>query len=556
MCKSTLKSAINPYLPIIFFGLLFAVDCCQAAEQVSVYAGSWWSVVPPLLAIAIALLFHNVLPALFIGLVVGVWIIGGLSLGALFLAPLQAFENYVVDALANRDHASVILFSLMIGGMVGITARNGGMIGVVNLIVKWANTTKRAGLATIGMGMSIFFDDYANTLVVGNTMRPVTDKMKMSREKLAYLVDSTAAPIACIAFITTWVGFEVGLIDDALRNVGFEGDSAYLVFLQTIPFGFYPILALLLTIYITVTGLDFGPMLQAERRAAKGEQLLIEVEQGNDEEIQAIEGKPYRAINAILPILVLIVTVMVGLYVTGSDAQKSSQSIKDIIGNADSYRALLWGSMAGMLVAAVLSLVQNILTLRQTVDAWYRGIKSMLLAMTILLLAWSLSSVTEQLQTSQYLGSLIGDSLSVELLPLLIFLLSAATAFATGSSWGAMGILIPLVIPIAWDMMEARNFVNAEHLYLLYLSIASILAGAVWGDHCSPISDTTILSSMASGCDHIAHVRTQIPYAFFAGGFAMIIGIVPAGFGFSPWLCLLLSAIVMLLVLKKIGQRV
>lgn len=556
MSKSTLKPVINPYLPIIFLGLLFAVDCCQAAEQVSVYAGSWWSVVPPLLAIAIALLFHNVLPALFIGLVVGVWIIGGLSLGALFLAPLQAFENYVVDALANRDHASVILFSLMIGGMVGITARNGGMIGVVNLIVKWANTTKRAGLATIGMGMSIFFDDYANTLVVGNTMRPVTDKMKMSREKLAYLVDSTAAPIACVAFITTWVGFEVGLIDDALRNVGFEGDSAYLVFLQTIPFGFYPILALLLTIYITVTGLDFGPMLQAERRAAQGEQLLIEVEQGNDEEIQAIEGKPYRAINAILPILVLIVTVMVGLYVTGSDAQKSSQSIKDIIGNADSYRALLWGSMAGMLVAAVLSLVQNILTLRQTVDAWYRGIKSMLLAMTILLLAWSLSSVTEQLQTSQYLGSLIGDSLSVELLPLLIFLLSAATAFATGSSWGAMGILIPLVIPIAWDMMEARNFVNAEHLYLLYLSIASILAGAVWGDHCSPISDTTILSSMASGCDHIAHVRTQIPYAFFAGGFAMIIGIVPAGFGFSPWLCLLLSAIVMLLVLKKIGQRV
>lgn len=550
-----IRSITNHYSTVTLLSLLFVADCTQAAEQVSAYAGSWWSIVPPLLAIAIALLFHNVLPALFIGLVVGVWIIGELSLEALFLAPLQAFEGHVVDALADRDHASVILFSLMIGGMVGITARNGGMIGVVNLIVKWANTTKRAGLATIGMGMSIFFDDYANTLVVGNTMRPVTDKMKISREKLAYLVDSTAAPIACIAFITTWVGFEVGLIDDALQSVGFQGDSAYLVFLQTIPFSFYPILALLLTIYITVTGLDFGSMLKAERRAAKGEESLAMIEAGNDEEIQAIAGKPYRAINAVLPILTLIVTVMVGLYVTGSSADNPSQGIKDIVGNADSYRALLWGSMAGMLVAAMLSIVQNILTLKQTVNAWYKGMKSMLLAMTILLLAWSLSSVTEQLQTSQYLSGLIGDSLPIELLPLLIFLLSAATAFATGSSWGAMGILIPLVIPITWGMMETQNLINEEHFYLLYLSIASILAGAVWGDHCSPISDTTILSSMASGCDHIEHVRTQIPYAVFAGGFAMLVGIVPAGFGVSPWLCLAVSAVAMFLLLKIIGKK-
>lgn len=552
MNKTHLKCIVSLLLlamPLLAIG---AEDEAQSASQ---YAGTWLSIVPPLLAIAIALLFRNVIPALFIGLATGVWIIADLSLQGFFLAPVQAFETYVVNALADKDHASVILFSLMIGGMVGITSRNGGMIGIVNIIIKWANSTKRASLATIGMGMSIFFDDYANTLVVGNTMRPVTDKMKVSREKLAYLVDSTAAPIACIALITTWVGFEVGLIDDALKGVGYEGMSAYAVFLQTIPYSFYPILALLLTIYIASTGLDFGPMYHAEVRARNASVSSLDKDTHAEEEIQPIEDKPHRAINAILPIMVLIGSVMVGLYVTGHDPAVENQSIKDIVGNSNSYQALLWGSMAAVLVAALLSVGQGILTLQQTVNAWYKGLKAMMLAMTILLLAWSLSAVTETLQTSAFLTSLIEDSLSVQWLPLIIFLLSALTAFATGSSWGAMGILIPLVVPIVWSLMVSQGFADVEHHYLLYVTIASILAGAVWGDHCSPISDTTILSSMASGCDHIEHVRTQIPYAFFAGAFALILGIIPASFGVSPWLSLGISAVGMFFGLKLLGKK-
>ncbi len=546
------QKILNSLLMLLISGMAMAAE----SQTTSPYAATIWSIFPPLLAIAIALLFRNVIPALFFGLTFGVWLVAGGSWQAAMTAPLQAFELYVVNALADKDHASVILFSLMIGGMVGIVSRNGGMVGIVNIIIQWANTTKRASIATIGMGMSIFFDDYANTLVVGNTMRPITDKMKISRQKLAYLVDSTAAPIACIALITTWVGFEVGLIDDALKGIDYDGIGAYAIFLQTIPYSFYPILALLLTIYIASTSLDFGPMYHAEVAARNATQMSSEDDLIIDEEIEPVKNKPYRAVNAIVPILFLIGTVMAGLFITGYDPKLEQQSLKDIIGNSNSYQALLWGSMASVLVAALLSISQGILTLKQTINAWYKGLKAMMLAMTILLLAWSLSAVTETLQTSDYLTSLIEGSLSVHWLPLTIFLVAALTAFATGSSWGAMGILIPLVIPITWSLMDSQSMSGTEHHYILYATIASILAGAVWGDHCSPISDTTILSSMASGCDHIEHVRTQIPYAFFAGGFALIMGIIPASFGLNPWLSLLIAALGMFIGLKVVGKKV
>lgn len=544
MQLSTLKKLSIPLFLLFFVDTSLAQEATEEAVKVP-HAGTWLAVVPPLLAIAIALIFRQVIPALFTGVVFGVWVVGGLELTSLVTAPLTTLEVYAVNSLADADRASIILFSLMIGGMVGITSRNGGMQGIVNLILKWANNVKRASLATVGMGMSIFFDDYANSLVVGNTMRPVTDRMKISREKLAYLVDSTAAPIACLALVTTWVGYQVGLIDDALKVVGYTETGGYGVFLETIPYSFYPILALLLTIMVAATGKDIGPMYQAEVRARNATSIKEVSTQHPTEEIDPIEGKPHRAINAILPFVTLIGVVLYGLYITGQDPNNPEQTLRDVIGNANSYKALLWGTMAGVLVAAILSILQGILTLQDTVDAWMKGIKPMILAMVILILAWSLSAVCDQLQTSQYITSLIADTLLVNWLPLLTFLLAALTAFATGSSWGAMGILIPLVVPITWNMMVAQGVMDPAHFYIIYCTIASVLAGAVWGDHCSPISDTTILSSMASGCDHIEHVRTQIPYAFFAGGFAMVVGIIPASFGISPWLAIALSSVAM-----------
>jgi Na+/H+ antiporter NhaC len=560
---SIIKQSINQLFTlrksfILLFIIFFITDLsAQEANEVVTavaYAGTWWSVVPPLLAIAIALAFKQVIPALFTGLVFGVWVIGGFDLQSLLTAPMTTLEVFAVKALADEDHASIILFSFMIGGMVGITSRNGGMQGIVNLILQWANTVKRASLATIGMGMSIFFDDYANTLVVGNTMRPVTDRMKISREKLAYLVDSTAAPIACLALVTTWIGFQVGLIDDALKAVGYTDMGGYGVFLQTIPYSFYPIFAFFLTILIATTGRDFGPMYQAEVSARNSAVCSLDQATHDAEEIQPIEDKPHRAINAILPIVTLIAVVMAGLYITGVDASLAEQSLRDIVGNANSYKALLWGTMAGVLMAAILSIIQGILTLDQTVNALLKGMKPMILAMIILVLAWALSAVSKELQTSQFISSMIEDTISVHWLPLLTFLLAALTAFATGSSWGAMGILIPLVVPIVWNMMVAQNVMDPSYFYIIYTSIASILAGAVWGDHCSPISDTTILSSMASGCDHIEHVRTQIPYAFYAGGFAIVIGIIPASFGFSPLAAIVIATVGMYLGLRWVGK--
>ncbi|MFT4605641.1 MAG: Na+/H+ antiporter NhaC [Rhodothermales bacterium] len=516
----------------------------------------WLSILPPLIAIGIALVFKRVIPALFVGIWAGAAFAVALTPMGLWRGLLETLQVYVLGAMTDPDRASIILFSFMIGGMVGIVSRNGGMQGIVNRIITWASTPVRGQAATASLGLAIFFDDYANTLVVGNTMRPVTDRLRISREKLAYIVDSTAAPVACIAFVTTWIGYEVGLIGDVLQTIPEIDASPYGLFLSSIPFSFYPLLAIFFVFVVAFSKRDFGPMHAAEVRARTTGQVSapdaqIDSEAVEGKEVQPNPDKPMRMINAVLPVAVLVFGVMAGLYATGE-----GDNLRDIIGSSDSYTSLLWASLLSVIVAAMLSVGQRILTLGQTIEAWYAGLKSMMFAMIILVLAWSLSEVTQTLFTAQYLVSVLGDSLSPELVPIIVFLLAAATAFATGSSWGAMGILLPLVVPLAWAVMTINGMVAAHDYHILYSTIACILAGSVWGDHCSPISDTTILSSMASGCDHIDHVRTQLPYAMAVGGVAMVFGTVPAGFGFPWWAGLGLGAGVLVLLMRFIGKPV
>ena len=513
----------------------------------------WFSIIPPLLAIVIALMFRRVIPALFLGIWVGAWAIVELSVPGLFIGLFEGFRTYVRDALANSDRASIILFTLMIGGMVGIISKNGGTQGIVNRIVVWANSPQRGQLVTWLLGMVVFFDDYANTLVVGKTMRPVTDKLRISREKLAYIVDSTAAPVASLALVTTWIGYEVGLIGEAAEKIPGITESAYSIFLNSIAYSFYPIFAIFFVFLVSFTRRDFGPMYKAEVRARTTGQLTApDAETGDeaeDKEITPIPGKPQRSINAIIPVLVLVFGVIIGLFITGE-----GDNIRDIIGSANSYDALLWASLAGVLVAAILSVSQRILTLAQTIESWYSGLKSMLFAMIILILAWSLSSVTDVLHTADYLVSILGDTLDPGLIPFLIFFLAAATGFSTGSSWGAMGILMPLVIPLTWAVMQSNDMATPEHFHILYSTVSCVLAGSVWGDHCSPISDTTILSSMASNCDHIDHVRTQLPYALLVGGVALLLGTLPTGYGFPWWISLPLGMIILFTILRFTGK--
>jgi Na+/H+ antiporter NhaC len=524
----------------------------SASADLRVLPG-WVSILPPLVAILVALTLRNVIPALLIGVWLGATSLRSFSLDGIFRGLLDGFEIYVVRALADEDHAAIILFSLMIGGMVGIITRNGGMASIVRMIVSRARTAIGGQVAVWGMGMMIFFDDYSNTLVVGNTARPITDHLKISREKLAYIVDSTAAPVVCLALITTWIGYEVGLIGDALDSVPDLDEAAYTVFLKSIPYSFYPILAFIFVLAVAVTGRDFGPMYKAEVRARNGQVSSVSSEEMPSLQGDQLEPKPnipLRAINAFIPLLVLIVSLVGGLFVTGE-----GETITDIIGSADAYKAMMWASLLGAVTAAVMTTGQGILSGHETVDAWFGGVKAMMFAMIVLVLAWALSAITFDLNTANYLVSILAGTLSPALVPAVIFILSAITAFTTGTSWGTLGILMPLVIPLTWAVLGANGIADTEHMHILYSAIACNLAGAVWGDHCSPISDTTVLSSMASGCDHIEHVRTQMPYALLVGTVAVLIGTIPGGYGVSPLFSIFAGIGVLLFVLNRFGRQ-
>lgn len=521
----------------------------------------WASILPPVIAIVMALLFRRVVPALFLGIWIGAWIVQGITVSGLFWGLLDAIDVYVLNAIVDSGHAAIIVFSLMIGGMVGIISKNGGTTGVVELITDWANTSVRGQVATWVMGILVFFDDYANTLIVGNTMRPVTDRLRISREKLAYLVDSTAAPVASLALVTTWIGFEVSLINEAVATIDGLNLSGYGIFLESILYSFYPWLALFFVLAIALTDREFGPMYDAEKRTREtgrvlGEDAKVDEAAAEGEELAPTEGAPKRALNAIIPVLVLVFGVLGFLWSTGTAAVGTEAPLREVIGAADSYQALVYASLLGVLVAAGLSIGQGILSLDETVDAWYGGLKSMLFAMIVLVLAWGLSNLTEVLLTAEYLGAALSETLPPAVVPALIFILAAATAFATGSSWGTMGILMPLVVKLTWDVLVANGMSDPQHYHILYSAVSCVLAGAVWGDHCSPISDTTILSSMASGCDHIEHVRTQLPYAGSVGLVAITLGTLPAGFGMPWWIGLLTGAGVLLGLLFLIGKPV
>jgi len=529
------------------------VDGDSASTNIRVIPG-WMSVLPAVLAITVALTLRNVIPALLLGLWVGATALVDFTIRGAGQGLLDSFQKFVTGAIADFDRASIILFTMMIGGMVGIITRNGGMASIVKSIVSRAKTAVGGQVAVWLMGLMIFFDDYSNTLVVGNTARSLTDHLNISREKLAYIVDSTAAPVACIALITTWIGYQIGLIDQALASIDELSDmQAYAVFINSIPYSFYPILAIIFVLMISASGLDFGPMYKAEKRARNGS-----VKPDTGEALPAIQGDelepkdkiPLRAVNAFVPIITLVIALLVSLYALGE-----GDSLVSILETTSPYQAMMYSSFVGVLVAATMSIGQGILSVHETVDAWYGGLRATLFGMIILVLAWSLSDLTAALNTASYLVTLLADSLPVALIPAIVFILAAITAFTTGTSWGTMAILMPLIIPLAWAVMTVNGMANPDGMHILYSSVACCLAGAVWGDHCSPISDTTVLSSVASGCDHIEHVRTQLPYALLVGVMGLVVGTVPGGFGVHPMISIVLGIAFLAGILKMIGKK-
>lgn len=514
----------------------------------------WVSVLPAVLAIAIALTLRNVIPALLLGLWVGATALQSFTFEGAGRGLLDSFQVFVTSAIADFDRASIILFTMMIGGMVGIITRNGGMASIVKSIVSRAKTAVGGQVAVWLMGLMIFFDDYSNTLVVGNTARSLTDHLKVSREKLAYIVDSTAAPVACIALITTWIGYQIGLVDQALGTISDLQDvQAYSVFIHSIPYSFYPILAILFVLMVAASGLDFGPMYTAEKRARGGSvkpETADVLPSIHGDELVPKDKIPLRAVNAFIPIITLVAALLVSLFALGE-----GDTLVGRLETTSPYQAMMYSSFVGVLVAATLSIGQRILSVHETVDAWYGGLRATLFGMIILVLAWSLSDLTATLNTASYLVTLLADSLPAALIPAIVFILAAITAFTTGTSWGTMAILMPLVIPLSWAVMGVNDMANPDGMHILYSAVACVLAGAVWGDHCSPISDTTVLSSVASGCDHIEHVRTQLPYALLVGAVGLMIGTIPGGFGAPPWLSIVVGIGVLWGILKFFGRK-
>lgn len=528
-------------------------DAATASVTSRVLPG-WVSILPAAAAIIIALAIRNVIPALLLGLWIGATALQSFTAKGAGLGLLDSFQVFVRGALADADRASIVLFTMMIGGMVGIITRNGGMASIVRGVVSRAKTAVGGQIAVWLMGLMIFFDDYGNTLVVGNTARSLTDHLKISREKLAYIVDSTAAPVASIALFTTWIGYQIGLIDQALDNIPeLQGMQAYTVFLETIPYSFYPILAIMFVLMVSSTGRDFGPMYKAEVRARGGKvkpDIGVALPSIDGDDMDPKDNIPLRAVNAFVPIITMIVALAVSLVMLGDGS-----SAREILATTDPYRAMMYGSFVGVLVAGGMSIGQRILSVHETIDAWYGGLRATLFGMVILVLAWALSDVTAALGTASYLVTLLADSLPVAIVPAIVFALAAVTAFTTGTSWGAMAILMPLAIPLTWAVMATNGVADPMGMHILHSSIACCLAGAVWGDHCSPISDTTVLSSIASGCNHIEHVRTQLPYALLVGMIGLLLGTIPAGFGLSPWISIVAGAVLLMFILRTFGKR-
>ena len=512
---------------------------------------AWTSILPPLLAIVLALLFRHVLVALALGVWLGAFLISGLSPVASFA---RLLDTHIVNAIADRGHASILVFSLLLGGMLGLMTQSGGAKGLASWASTDATSRRRGQLTTWFLGLLIFFDDYANSLLVGSSMRPVTDRLRISREKLAFLVDATAAPVASLALISSWIGVEVGYIADQFTHLGIERD-AYLTFIETIPFRFYPLLMLLFVAWAAIRGRDFGPMLRAEQRALhEGLVSRPGAQPASDFHEESVpEDVPGRPMNALIPVVVVVLVAALGIYVDGLSKVTTAglePSLRAIVGAASSSAAILWATGAGCLAALALAVGTGALSFGKSIEAWMSGMRSMLFAAVILILAWSLGGVCRDLDTASFLIGVVGDWMAPAWIPATVFIMAAVVSFATGTSWGTMAILFPLVVPLAHQIAPGNETI-------LLGTVSSILAGSVWGDHCSPISDTTVLSSMATSCDHMDHVRTQLPYALLIGGASLLCAELPVAAGwYGPWVGLLVGAVVMIAAFELLSRPV
>ena len=561
---------------ILFLSLLpilaLAVDPEVAKKNAEIFG--IWTLIPPVVAIVLAFITKDVVLSLFIGVFSGTFLINVIdsSIPMTFVKGFTDIVKRVVGSLADSWNAGIVLQVLCIGGVVALITKMGGTKAVAIWLSKKAKTGVSAQISTWVMGLFVFFDDYANSLIVGPIMRPITDKFKVSREKLAFIIDATAAPIAGLAVISTWVGLEISLIKQGYELIGITNVNAFSIFVETMPYRFYNLFMLFFIVCTAFMGREFAGMLKAERRARAGElhprrggAMIEDIE---DKTLEPKENIKLQSSNAVIPLLVLILGAFVSFYFSGlgaleGEALESAKAhpltfhtFQATFGAADASVALFQSALLATVVAIFMAVYRKILTVREAIETWGKGWKTMITTIIILLLAWSLSSVIKELGTSRYLVDLLSQSTPKIVLPAAIFMLGSFISFSTGTSYGTMGILMPLAIPLASAVgMHSGLEGDALHAYMI-VNISAVLTGAIFGDHCSPISDTTILSSMGAGCNHIDHVQTQMPYALAVCAISIFAGYFPIALGLSIWIVLPLGLLVTALVVRFVGQRV
>lgn len=535
---STKRKIIGGGTILALIMLLMPMIVTAASEGEAYTSGmyaTFWALIPPVVAIVLALITKEVYSSLFIGILVGGLFYSGFSFEGTIT---HIFTNGFAAVLSNSYNVGILIFLVILGTMVCLMNRAGGSAAFGRFAKERIKTRQGAQLATIALGAMIFIDDYFNCLTVGSVMKPVTDAHKVSRAKLAYLIDATAAPICIIAPISSWAAAVSGFV---------EGEDGFSIFIQAIPYNFYALLTFAMMIGIVMMKVDFGSMKKHEMNAAKGDLFSQAGKENNQEETEVINHKG-KVIDLLIPIMILIICCVIGMIYTGGFF--SGADFVTAFSKSDASVGLALGSICAMIITVIIYMIRRVLNFTECMECLPLGFKAMVPAILILTFAWTLKAMTDSLGATVFVETVMKQSVGglMNFLPAIIFLVGCFLAFSTGTSWGTFGILIPIVVAVFGD----------SNPQLMIISISACMAGAVCGDHCSPISDTTIMASAGAQCNHVNHVMTQLPYVMAVAAISFVTYIV-AGFTQSAWISLpigLALLIIVLFIIKKITKAV
>ena len=536
---------MKKHLSKLIFALIIIayVICCFIQSPIRDAVGSMWSLLPPIVAIGLALITKEVYSSLFIGILTG-GIVFAIASGSGFSGMFNTIvKDGLISNLADADNMGILVFLVVLGIIVVLMNKAGGSRAYGEWAVNHINSRVGANISTFVLGIMIFVDDYFNCLTVGSVMRPVTDKHKISRAKLAYLIDSTAAPVCIIAPISSWAAAVSGTV---------KGVNGIQLFIRTIPYNLYALLTLLMVVFISISDIDYGPMKVHEDNARKGD-LFTTRNKIYPEDAQP-EHSRGKVIDLVLPVIILIVMCVLGMLYTGDFF--SGKGFVDAFAECNACYGLALGSIGALLIIIVYFQLRRVLTFNQCMDSISEGFKQMVPAILILTFAWTLKTITASLEAGEFVSGVVRSATTIEvLLPAILFVVALGLAFATGTSWGTFGILIPIVTEVFKEDLANVTTSGAIPATVI-ICTSACLAGAVCGDHCSPISDTTIMASTGAQCDHINHVSTQLPYAMTVAAVSLG-GYLLAGLVQNVYVVLISSAIVMigvLMILKKLQK--